>query len=98
MSDPSDSAEVQAHVRIRGRVQGVYFRGKLREQAQMWGVRGLVRNMPDGSVEALLQGQKERVDAVVAWAHRGPRGAIVESVEVEWEPVEQRLPTFEVRG
>lgn len=98
MSDLTDSAEVQAHVHIHGRVQGVYFRGRLREQAQMRGVQGWVRNMPDGSVEALLQGPKDHVDAVVAWAHHGPRGAIVESVKVNWEPLERKLPTFEIRG
>lgn len=98
MSDLSGAAEVQAHLQIRGRVQGVYFRGRLRDQAQMRGVYGWVRNMPDGSVEALLQGPKDHVDAVVAWARHGPRGAIVESVMVEWEPVEQKLPTFDIRG
>ena len=83
----SDSAEpVQAHLTIRGLVQGVYFRARLKERAGTEGVGGWARNVPDGSVEALLVGSRADVDAVIAWARVGPAGATVESVAVQWAP------------
>lgn len=90
-------ADVQAHIVARGHVQGVYYRTSLQRQAQTRGVRGWARNRPDGSVEALLQGPEEAVEAVMAWARVGPRGAIVESLEATWVPLEIVLSTFEVR-
>ncbi len=88
----------QAHVVVRGRVQGVYFRGSLKQQADTRGVSGWVRNRADGSVEALLQGPREAVSSVVAWMKAGPRGAHVETVNVEWSDVGERLERFEVVG
>ncbi len=90
------SAAAEAHIVVRGRVQGVYFRGSLKQQADMRGLSGWVRNRPDGSVEAVVQGPRAAVDSVVAWAQRGPRGARVESAEVHWPEVEALLDTFEV--
>jgi acylphosphatase len=79
-----EAQPVQAHLTIHGRVQGVYFRGSLKEHADTRRVTGWVRNLADGSVEALLQGSRPDVDAVIAWARTGPPGAFVESVEVRW--------------
>jgi acylphosphatase len=79
-------------------VQGLYFRGSLQQQANAHGVVGWVRNRPDGSVEALLQGSRQAVAAVVAWMRTGPRGAMVESADVEWLKVETPLHSFEVVG
>ncbi len=76
---------VRAHLRIYGRVQGVFFRSTMREVALELGVNGWVRNMPDGSVEAVVEGEKERVEELIKWAHRGPPLAKVERVEVRWE-------------
>jgi acylphosphatase len=67
---------------ISGRVQGVGFRHALRGEALARGVRGWVRNRRDGSVEALLQGEAVAVEAVIAWARRGPPAARVDRVEV----------------
>lgn len=67
---------------IRGRVQGVFFRDSLRHQAQARRVAGWVRNADDGSVEALLAGPDEDVEALVAWCRTGPPQASVESVAV----------------
>jgi acylphosphatase len=87
-----------ARLRIRGRVQGVYFRAGLKRQADAFGVRGWARNLPDGSVEALLDGRREAVEAAIAWARTGPPGAYVESVEVKWPVPEGPPPNgFEVR-
>jgi acylphosphatase len=75
----------RARVRIRGFVQGVYFRAETRDRAGSLGVAGWVRNVPDGTVEAVFEGEADRVDTLVAWCRRGPEGARVDDVAVEWE-------------
>lgn len=72
---------VTYHLRISGRVQGVGFRDALSAEALARGVTGWVRNRRDGSVEAVVQGELAAVDALVAWARRGPPAARVTSVE-----------------
>jgi acylphosphatase len=67
---------------IRGRVQGVWFREAMRMQAERLGVTGWVRNRMDGSVEAVVQGSAEAVEAMTRWAQRGPEAAQVKNVEV----------------
>jgi acylphosphatase len=77
----------RAHVRVRGRVQGVFFRAEARARADSLGVAGWVRNAEDGSVEAVFEGADERVESLVDWCRRGPAGAQVEEVEaVDEEP------------
>ncbi len=68
---------------IGGRVQGVGFRWFTVEQARVEGVGGFVRNLPDGRVEAMVEGDAESVDRIERALRRGPRGARVEAVEVE---------------
>ena len=75
----------RAHVRISGRVQGVFFRADAADRARSRGVAGWIRNVPDGAVEAVFEGPDEAVDAMVSWCGRGPRGARVDDVQVEWE-------------
>ena len=78
---------VRRRVIVRGRVQGVWFRGSTEAAANAAGVCGWVRNRPDGSVEAAFEGPAAAVDALVAFCRRGPRHARVEGVEVfEEEP------------
>jgi acylphosphatase len=77
-------------------VQGVFFRAELRDRASSLGLGGWVRNNPDGSVEAVVEGPRDRVESIVGWCGRGPRGAIVEEVETAWdEPA--GLGGFEIR-
>jgi len=71
------------HLHILGRVQGVGFRDALRAEAQRQGASGWVRNRRDGSVEALVQGPPEAVEAVLAWSRRGPPAAQVAEVRAE---------------
>ncbi|HEY6149862.1 MAG TPA: acylphosphatase [Gaiellaceae bacterium] len=75
----------RVRVRIRGRVQGVFFRAEARARAESLGVAGWVRNAEDGSVEAVFQGDEERVSSMVEWCRRGPGGAEVDDVEVQSE-------------
>jgi acylphosphatase len=67
---------------VSGRVQGVYFRDTCRRQAVARGVRGWVRNRPDGAVEAVFEGDSEAVRHMLGWVRVGPRGATVTGVEV----------------
>jgi len=75
----------RARVRVTGLVQGVYFRAETAERAAALGLGGWVRNAPDGAVEVVFEGSEERVVSLVAWCRRGPRGARVDDVTVEWE-------------
>ena len=75
----------RVHVRIRGRVQGVFFRAEARARAESLGIAGWIRNAEDGSVEAAFEGDEERVQSMVGWCRRGPAGARVDDVEVESE-------------
>ncbi|HYB71815.1 MAG TPA: acylphosphatase [Candidatus Sulfotelmatobacter sp.] len=76
---------VRAHVWVAGRVQGVFFRGCAEDKARAHGVSGWVRNARDGRVEAVFEGDRAAVEAMVRWCHRGSPGAVVSSVEVAWE-------------
>jgi acylphosphatase len=77
------------HVVVSGRVQGVYFRDTCRRMALAAGVRGWVRNRPDGTVEALFEGESEAVEQMVAWAHSGPPEAEVTGVSATSVPASQ---------
>jgi acylphosphatase len=71
---------VTRQIRVSGRVQGVGYRVSLQDEASRRGVTGWVRNRRDGTVEALLQGPPAAIDAVIAWARRGPPGAQVDGL------------------
>jgi acylphosphatase len=77
-------SDARARVVIRGRVQGVFFRAETRERARSLGLRGWVRNMPDGTVEAVFEGEHERIESILIWCRRGPALARVDDVEVQW--------------
>ena len=79
---------------IHGRVQGVFFRVSMRQEAQHLKVAGWVRNRSDGTVEAAVQGEPAAVDAIVRWAQRGPQHAQVARVDIE--PDDGSYTGFEV--
>lgn len=88
------------HLRITGRVQGVWYRGWTVENAQQLGLSGWVRNRSDGSVEALLCGPDDQVDNMVTRCWTGPANARVEHVDIQLgEPVSEQgfAPGFEQR-
>lgn len=76
----------RVHVTIRGRVQGVFFRMETQRTADRYGVYGWVKNRANGTVEAVFEGDQEKVAAVIDWCRRGPRHAIVEGIDVHEEP------------
>ena len=87
---------VRRRVIVHGRVQGVFFRDTTRRMAEARGLAGWVRNTPEGTVEAVFEGEPDAVEELIRFAHEGPRGATVERVEVAEEKPEG-LTGFEVR-
>jgi acylphosphatase len=82
-------------LRIRGRVQGVYYRGAAQDEAQRLGIAGFARNETDGTVTAFAQGEDAAVDEFIAWCRHGPRGAHVTQVDIHDESPRD-LRTFQV--
>ncbi|GIH14398.1 acylphosphatase [Rugosimonospora africana] len=79
---------IRSRVLVSGRVQGVYFRDSCRQLAVRQGVRGWVRNRPDGRVEAVFEGSADQVGQLVEWMRHGPDSAVVEDIEVHTEQPE----------
>jgi acylphosphatase len=77
--------KVRARVIVEGRVQGVFFRHHTEEMAFRLGVKGWVKNRRDGRVEALFEGDRERVEKIIQWCHQGPSESRVAEVYVTWE-------------
>lgn len=87
---------MQIRVIVYGSVQGVFFRHSARQLAQTLGLVGWIKNNPDGSVEAVAQGQKEKLVEFIGWCKKGPSLADVEKIEVDWKQVRQELVGFEI--
>ncbi len=85
---------VRAHLIIEGLVQGVFFRASTVEAAQRHGVCGWVRNKPDGSVEAVLEGDEAAVNKVIGWCRTGPPAARVDDVKITWESYKNEFDDF----
>jgi acylphosphatase len=88
---------IRRHVVVSGRVQGVFYRASLEREAHGAGVVGWVRNRDDGTVEAVLEGERAGVERVLAWCRQGPpRAEVVDVVVVDEEPVGET--GFRTRG
>jgi acylphosphatase len=88
--------KTRAHAIISGRVQGVFFRMETMRAAQRIGVSGWVRNLRDGTVEAVFEGDKTRVDAIIQWCKEGPPHAHVTDVKVDYEQYAGEFESFEI--
>jgi acylphosphatase len=86
----------RAHVFISGSVQGVFFRAEIRSKARNRDVTGWVRNLPDGRVEAVFEGEHENVENMINFCRRGPSGATVTKVDVHWEDYTGNFKTFNI--
>lgn len=95
MEDLCDISRV--YLRIAGRVQGVYYRASMLQQAQNLGLTGWVMNCADGSVEAVAEGAKSDLEELIAWCRRGPTGARVTSVDIRWDAPENSFNGFTIR-
>lgn len=85
------------HLKISGRVQGVYYRASMLHEAQKMGLTGWVMNCSDGSVEAVAEGAEAKLDELIAWCHQGPEGARVAAVETSWQKPENNFIGFAIR-
>jgi acylphosphatase len=88
---------VRAYVKIIGRVQGVFFRASTVAQAQDLALTGWVKNCDDGSVEVVVEGARAEVDKLIEWCRRGPPGAQVQRVDVEWQSFQNQFRQFSIR-
>jgi acylphosphatase len=88
--------KASARVIISGRVQGVFFRVETQRAAERYSVFGWVRNRPDGTVEAVFEGQQQAVDAVLEWCKQGPHLAVVKNVEVNWQDYTGEFESFDI--
>lgn len=91
-------SKVRAELNIKGRVQGVFFRQSTRETALRLGLTGWVKNCPDGSVKAVFEGERQAVDAAIAWCRVGPAAAVVNGVEVKWIDFAGEFAGFAIRA
>jgi len=89
-------APIRRRVLISGMVQGVFFRAYTRDVATRAGVTGWVRNLPDGNVEAVFEGESDAVSSVVEWCRRGSPGSRVERVEIFHEEPRGEYDSFKI--
>lgn len=85
------------HVLVKGKVQGVFFRASMHREAAALGITGWVKNLPDGSVEAIMEGSERNLAAMLSWCRQGPPGAAVRQVEVSEEPYMGHYRDFSIR-
>ena len=94
----AESGNARVLALVRGRVQGVFFRDFTEDQARRLGLYGWVRNLPDGrTVEVVAEGHRAALEELLAHLRRGPPGAHVTGVEVDWEAATGEFHTFGVR-
>ena len=94
-ANPDEPA--RAILKIRGRVQGVYYRASMVREAQQLGLTGWVMNCDDGSVAAVAEGPRHAIESLISWGNRGPAGARVEHVEAAWEAPDRSFSAFVIR-
>jgi acylphosphatase len=96
-SIPDDKESISVRLLVTGKVQGVYFRFNMQQVAMKNSVVGWVRNLPDGNVEALLEGNKEDVNQVVRWSKIGPENARVDKVKMDYGQYTGEYKDFIIR-
>ena len=89
--------KIRVRVLISGSVQGVFFRVKTRNEALKHGLSGWVRNLPDGRVEAVFEGEEDRVKELVDFCKRGPSGARVTGIDVMPQSYRGEFKNFEIK-
>jgi acylphosphatase len=89
--------KARARVFVNGRVQGVFFRSQTQRRAESLDVKGWVRNLLDGRVEAVFEGEEEAVNAMIKFCEQGPRGAYITKVDVKWEEYAGEFRDFKIK-
>ena len=88
--------ETRAHVYISGRVQGVFFRVSMRDMAFKLGLVGWVKNLPDGRVESVFEGDATKTQELIAWCYKGPKFAQVSDVNVDLDNATGEFTSFDM--
>jgi len=91
-----NNQKVRVHVFISGRVQGVFFRSQTRREAKKIGITGWIKNLADGRVEAVFEGEEKQIKTMIEWARKGPLFAKVNGIEFEYEEPSEELSDFEI--
>ncbi len=89
--------KVRAHILVSGRVQGVFFRSETKREADKRGVKGWVRNLHDGRVEVVLEGEEDVVKKIIVFFRKGPSYAWIKDVEVKWEDCKGEFRSFRIK-
>ena len=84
------------HIFVSGKVQGVFFRENTRKKAAEFGLSGFVRNLPNGKVEAVFEGDKEKIEKIIQWIKKGPETAQIENIEIDWQNYQEEFINFEI--
>lgn len=87
----------RAHVIVSGRVQGVFFRQNTFKKAKFLGLCGWVRNTKEGKVEAVFEGEEDKINEMIEWMRIGPPLARVDNIEISWEEPSGEFQDFEIR-
>ncbi|MEE8484403.1 MAG: acylphosphatase [Nitrospinota bacterium] len=96
-AETGETAEIsRAHIIVKGMVQGVFYRSSTAERAIMLGLRGWVKNLRNGDVEAVAEGRKDKVEKLIEWCHEGPPLAKISAVNVEWGKPTGEFDAFEI--
>ncbi|MBI4595878.1 MAG: acylphosphatase [Candidatus Tectomicrobia bacterium] len=88
--------KAQASLLIMGRVQGVFFRANAQQIARKFSIKGWVRNLEDGNLEILAEGEEENLQSFINWCHKGPKGAIVKKVDISWREYDGKFTDFNI--
>lgn len=89
--------KIKAHIFVSGLVQGVFFRANTVQKARELELKGWVKNLPDGRVEAIFEGEKKNVREMIEWAKRGPANARIDDFEADFEKYTGEFDNFEVK-
>jgi len=92
------SEKTRAQILVSGLVQRVFFRAYTQQKARELGLTGWVKNLADGHVEALFEGDRENIEKMIEWAKKGPPSAKVDGCEVSWQEYKGEFENFEIQN
>lgn len=87
----------RVHIFVSGKVQGVFFRENTRKKAAEFRLSGFVRNLQNGKVEAVFEGEKEKIKKIIQWIKKGSETAQIENIEIDWQNYKGEFEDFEIR-
>jgi acylphosphatase len=87
----------RAHIYVSGNVQGVFYRYETKKQAELYSVNGWAKNLPDGRVECLFEGEKEDIEKLIEFCRQGPPAAYVDDVDIQWEDWKGEFDDFQIK-